>query len=83
MATPIPVIIHFVGLALFSSQVPNDCGVKVILPTVIYTDPRIVTAAAQTQARRLAKAAATSSVQPIGPVPHVQDHVALLVFPAA
>jgi hypothetical protein len=37
--TPTQVLIHFVGLCLFTSQVPNDCGNHVILPQVIYTDP--------------------------------------------
>jgi hypothetical protein len=45
MNPTIPIIIHFVGLALFSSQVPNDCGLKVILPKVVYTAPKTVEAA--------------------------------------
>ncbi len=30
-------IIHFVGLCVFSSQVPNDCGLHVLLPRVVYS----------------------------------------------
>lgn len=68
MPSSIPIIVHFVGLALFSSQVPNDCGLKVILPKVVYTAPK--TAAAATKGK---SAAASSS-------PHVEDHQAVLIF---
>ncbi|HEU4888155.1 MAG TPA: hypothetical protein VFV49_09730, partial [Thermoanaerobaculia bacterium] len=33
------VIIFFVGLTMFSSQIPNDSGMKAILPRVVYVDP--------------------------------------------
>jgi hypothetical protein len=48
MSTPIPIIVHFVGIALFSSQVPNDCGLKVILPKVVYTAPKTAQAVKKT-----------------------------------
>ena len=37
MATAVDVIIFFVGLTLWSEQLPNDCGVKAILPRVVQT----------------------------------------------
>jgi hypothetical protein len=33
------IIIFFVGLTMFSSQIPNDLGQKAILPRVVYVDP--------------------------------------------
>jgi hypothetical protein len=93
----IPVTIHFVGLALFSQMVPNDCGLKVILPQVAYSDPRTpMSASMQMQPAAPRPAPAPAPPQsgnliapgnlvpvPIGQVHHVEDHVALLVFPAA
>ena len=49
MSNPIPIIVHFVGLALFSSQVPNDCGLKAILPRVFYTASKTAQAATKTR----------------------------------
>ncbi|MGH9421937.1 MAG: hypothetical protein ACRD3J_18315, partial [Thermoanaerobaculia bacterium] len=69
MATPIPIIIHFVGLALFTSQVPNDCGLKAILPDVFYTAPKVVKTAQ--------KGTAATHISPA----HVENHQAVLVFP--
>jgi hypothetical protein len=89
MPSPISVFIHTVGIVLFSSQVPNDCGLKALVPLVAYTnpytDPRIARAASSSfQAGSSAKMATTPARwdHPIGPAPHVEDHVALLVFPA-
>jgi hypothetical protein len=91
----IPVTIHFVGLALFSQMVPNDCGLKVILPQVAYSDPSTQIAMPM-QMQSVAPrgvavkpqggnpiATGTGISGPIGQAHHVEDHVALLVFPAA
>jgi hypothetical protein len=43
MASPIDVIIFFVGLTLWSEQVPYDCGVKAILPRVGHSVPAVPT----------------------------------------
>jgi hypothetical protein len=77
---PIPaqVIMQFVGLCMFSNQVPNDDGLKVILPQVVYHDPRIVT-------ERMSMATAHHIGEPVvsvpnGPQRHVEDHIAIMAF---
>jgi hypothetical protein len=79
VVTAAQVIIHFVGLCMFSNQVPNDCGQKVILPRLVYQDPTA-------RAERVLAPSAHHIGEPVvvpgrlGPQPHVEDHVALLVF---
>src|SRR5882757_3262711 len=68
MPNPIPIIVHFVGIALFSNQVPNDCGLKVILPRIVHAAPKVATAANKGPS-------ATSSASS-----HVENHQAVLVF---
>ena len=80
MPIPAQVIIHFVGLCMFSNQVPNDDGLKVILPQVVYHDPRIVTEgmpAAAATAHHIGEPVVSI---PIGPQRHVEDHIAILAF---
>lgn len=81
--------IFFVGLTVFSNQIPNDCGVKAILPRVVYTSPlhherykisgqpQEVIAQAGGPSRRFG----TAIPVPIGDYKHVEDHSAVLVFP--
>lgn len=94
MSSPASLIIHFVGLVLFSSQVPNDCGVKVILPQVVYSDlsarpdtstpiQGIPKATVDPSTSNKPTAPKTVGFVPIAQAHHVEDHVALLVFPAA
>jgi hypothetical protein len=91
----VPVLIHFLGLCVFSSHIPGDPGQKVILPAVVYTDPRSI-------ATKNLPAQRTGRVTPVppsahgrvtgdstmahsiwDPVPHVEDHVAIMMFPTA
>jgi hypothetical protein len=58
------VIIFFVGLAVFSSQIPNDLGMKAILPDVTYVDP---TTAIHHQVAQLARAEPSRFEQPASP----------------
>lgn len=72
------VIIHFVGLALFSASVPNDPGVHAILPRI--------TSSFHRHERIHVPEISQARMQSL---PHIQygsgveDHVAMLVYPAA
>lgn len=68
MATPTEVVILFVGLTLWSQQIPNDCGVKAILPRVEHT-------ACDGSAHGPAASPSPVSLLPI------QNHQAAIVFP--
>jgi hypothetical protein len=59
MAAVTDVLIFFVGLTMWSDQLPNDCGVKAILPRVVHDMPNTGR-----------------------DTPHVQNHMAAIVFPA-
>lgn len=118
MPSTVSVAIQVVGLAVFSSQVPNDYGLKIILPRVVSSNPWTQAATlpvsrpgGDSSAARTAVAAPlpiqavaptttatpppqprTAGAQPArrGPglsssfaSPHVEDHIALLVFPAS
>lgn len=62
------VFVFFVGLALWSEEVPNDCGVKAILPRVEHT----------TCGENVHHPAASPS--PVSLLP-IQNHQAAIVFP--
>lgn len=68
MATPTDVVIFFVGLTLWSQQIPNDCGVKAILPRVEHTT---CDGSAHGPA---------ASPSPVSLLP-IQKHQAAIVFP--
>jgi hypothetical protein len=79
VAIPAQVIIHFVGLCMFSNQVPNDCGQKVILPRLVYQYPTgPVDRVLPPTAHHFGEPVVAPSR--VDPQPHVEDHVALLVF---
>ena len=79
MAAITDVIIFFVGLTTWSEQLPNDCGVKAILPRVVHTSSSTSTVNVAPPTARIeddpcpADEALTDS--------HVQNHVAAIVFP--
>lgn len=69
------VIIQFVGLCLFSEAVPNDPGVHAILPRIVADHHQHANAPQITQA-------VLDSV-PVPPAEEmIEEHVAMLVFPA-
>lgn len=67
-------VVRVMGLATFTDQVPNDCGVHVIVPRVQYHQHGPKKAGATPK-----KAGATP--KKAGATPQVEDHKALLVVP--
>lgn len=85
-------VIFFVGLTVFSNEIPNDCGVKAILPRVTYTSPyhgtphdryKISSLPQQVIAQSGPGRFGGATQLAIGDYKHVEDHDAVLVFRTA
>jgi hypothetical protein len=85
-------VIFFVGLTVFTNSIQNDCGVKAILPRVVYNSPftgtpiphRLHSSARPQQL--IAQAGGRGrfgGLLVLEEVQHVEDHEAVLVFPTA
>lgn len=68
-ATAVQVLVHVMGLTVFSTQIPGDPGLKVIIPKVVYVDPW--------------SARTTSATKVNPPLKHVEDHKAVIAFETA
>ncbi|HYI12456.1 MAG TPA: hypothetical protein VEK57_25610 [Thermoanaerobaculia bacterium] len=85
------VVIFFVGLTVFSNSIPNDCGVKAILPSVVYTSPfhtpnerhKISALPQQVIAQAGLGRFGGATQVPLRDSRHVEDHEAVLVFSTA
>jgi hypothetical protein len=73
-ATPTDVVIFFVGLALWSSQVPNNQSVHVILPKVHYSKN-----ATQRMPAHTMNSDSQRRIRSVDDSPHVEDHVAAII----
>lgn len=73
------VLLHFVGLCVFSDSIPGTTGLQVILPRVEYHGavPYVPSIA------RMGGVTSQAWVTPPPPARHVEDHVAMLVFRTA
>jgi hypothetical protein len=58
------IIIHFIGLALFSTAVPNDPGVRVLLPRVVHQHTATGTTQTGTGGGIIIESTATGGVEP-------------------
>ncbi|MFL6244730.1 MAG: hypothetical protein ACJ74H_01805 [Thermoanaerobaculia bacterium] len=90
----IDVFVFFVGLTTFTPGAPNDCGLKAILPRVVYSGLQIrddyhvhnMSAAPQLREAATPPHRQLDSRGPYGArayrveEPHVEDHIAVLIF---
>lgn len=80
------VIIHFIGLVLFSSEVTNDPGLHAILPGIHHTvanptlrhEHRMHTVSTSPRT----KVSSTTSTSLSGDSANIEPHMALLIFPS-
>lgn len=73
------VVIHFIGLVLFTTQVTNDPGLHAILPTPGYTPPKIPLKHHQFQAVARSPEPIQAAV-PGSSATSVEQHIAVLIF---
>lgn len=84
-------VIFFVGLTVFTNSIPNDCGVKAILPRVVYngldrgvpTQHQFHTSARPQQVIAQAGPSGRFGLNLLEEVQHVEDHDPVLIFPTA
>ena len=76
----ITVLIHVVGLSVLSSQIPNETGLKMILPRVVYFDP---SGPALESHISIANMGGVTAPLRITQHRHVEDHAAILAFKTA
>lgn len=74
------VVIHFIGLVLFSTQVSNDPGLHAILPTITHDFNPSSILNPPTQVAAAPSSSASPSAAPASFATHIEPHVALLVF---
>jgi hypothetical protein len=76
------VVIHFIGIVLFTTQVSNDPGLHAILPEIRHDFNPASSASLQTSLSTASGSIPNSSAAPSTSVPatHIEPHVALLIF---